>query len=284
MKTAGPTGNKTSPLGLEGGSLFDDHSGSLLLDQTQLVVAAIVGLWGIPANGASQIPEEVYLAAQKGISFFKAKVGPHAEKYGFKDIDQVDRVTLGRGFRLHYIGPERLATGRTESLLDLVDPVDAWEYTVDVDGSPQAFLTIGLEDEVYRVVHFGGDATNFGKTYDNFERFVTARSAKTVPTLVKAGPVYYFVGVVANEEVVLPALSEANASQANGMDNTELRSASEVVRYLREQLRGSVEVELGGIGSTTARPHDFNILALSLGLGLSLAAGAFLISRRHSHH
>lgn len=233
-----------------------------------LVSALLVLLLAAGAAGAetATVPAQVQEAAARGLELFKTGAGAQSA-----NAEAAGRVTLGEGFQVHYVDADRLRSASPESLLALVTPQELWEFTVNVDGQAKTFVTIGYEDGEYRIVHFGGNAADFGAAMTNFGQL----TAGVQPTLVKAGPVYYLVGRVGTDEVVLPAVASAEA---------ELRPASELVRYLQQVQQNSVPGQRGGHDpavqdGSMSSPQNRAVL-LALGLPLAAIAGAVTVRYR----
>jgi hypothetical protein len=236
------------------------------------------------------VPAEVRSAAEKGLDLFKSKVGPKATTYGFTSSADVSRVTLGQGFQVHYVDGDKLRNSSPNSLLGLVAPQKVWEFTVNLDGMPKSFLTIAYEDGEYRVVHFGGDAQDFGMALQNYGDLLAAKGANSQPIVIKAGPAYYLAGTIGSQEFVLPAVSSAKAEMVGGMSYSEMRPANEVVQYLQKIQRESVPGRRGGgadsgIQNATVTASSRNvILIVTLGLCLAGVAGAAAYFRQRWYH
>lgn len=208
-----------------------------------------------PAYGAgSGIPKEVLSAAEQGLTQFRDKVASQPTPYGFTSADEVKRVTLGEGFQVFYVDADKLANATsTADLLTLADPAQVWEFTLNLDGQPKSYLTIGQENGQYQVVHFGGDAAPLGTALGNFRKFAKEKAENAEPTLVKAGPVYYIVAKIGTQEYVIPAVHPERAGVTGGMDNTQLRAGADIVRHLKAvQKDGAYDptapVSMGGGG------------------------------------
>lgn len=262
---------------------------------------ASLALWALGgaalAEPAAPVPAEVQAAAARGLDQFKAMVGPKAAMVGFADSGEVGRATLGEGFQLHYVDGDRLrSAGGSDSLLALVHPVDAWHFTVDLDGTPKSFLTIAFEDGEYRAVHMGGDAGGYGAALANFRELTAARGVEVDPTLVKIGPALYFVAQLGAEEFVLPA----GADWLGEMDDARLWPAGQVVQMLKERQQNDGPGARGGavggpsIPVSAADPVDAEaaespapsvevpsrFAAPALGLSIAVIAGAAAVRRR----
>ncbi|NGQ96294.1 hypothetical protein G3578_14100 [Brevibacillus sp. SYP-B805] len=191
-----------------------------------------LALAAVPVFGAkieSDIPTEVKQAAEEGLALFQSKVSGNPTSYGYHDASEVKQTTLGEGYQIHYVNGQKLENDNKGSLLDISEAADVWEFTVDLNGQPKSFLTIAFEDGKYRVVEFGGNAAAYGDTMKKFKQKTNQK-----PILVKAGPAFYFVKKSGSDELVLPAVTEKQASILGLDDATSFKPSSEVVKMLKE--------------------------------------------------
>lgn len=184
----------------------------------------------------SQLPSDVLKAEEEGLSFFKTKVSQNPQQFGFNSVDEVNKVTLGEGFNVLFLNQEKLKSKETDSLLELTDASTMYEFAVELDGKAKTFLTIGLEDGAYKVVHFGGNAQVFG---DTFKKFKDLNKTLRKPALVKIGSSYCFVDKTNAHELVLPAVSSAHAESLGGMDNSVMKQSKDLVKYLKAMQKNS---------------------------------------------
>lgn len=234
---------------------------------------------------SSAIPQDVLTVANDGVKFVKTKMESNPERWGFSDVNEVNRLTLGEGFRVNYIGSDKLSKASGNSLAELIDPniIETWEFTLDLDGNPKVFLTVAFENGAYQVVHFGGNADSFGIAKSNFKSLANDKGVTSKPTLISAGKTYYFLSELNDEELILPVKSGSNASIK---DNDQLRPASEIINELKDIKKDSAEgTRRGGstsnIASTTTIGSKSNsIMYLTIAIGLALVAAIVVLTRR----
>ncbi|WP_019850744.1 hypothetical protein [Desulfitobacterium sp. PCE1] len=82
------------------------------------------------------------------------------------------------------------------------------------------------------MVHFGGNAEQFGLVKNNLKRLTNELAVK--PALISAGSTYYFVTIIDNEEFVLPVISNNNSSKKASNDLQPASAIIEIKRYSKE--------------------------------------------------
>jgi len=195
----------------------------------------------------ADVPPEVEEQAQLGLRMYRSQVGLGAILPGSTgSAEEASRITLERGYRLHYIDPDRLRDASGERLLALVYPAPAWLYAVNVDGVSKGSIIVGLEGKQYKIVSWGGFTEDY-VALSNMRRFMLQEGASAEPTLIQVGPDYYFATQIGTQEFVLPVISPDKASRgwAGGMDYSRLWPATDVVQYLQKVQREAVPGELG---------------------------------------
>jgi|GEM_PF-5449673 len=226
----------------------------------RVLAPLLVLLWLVPPVHAvgSNIPAEVQSAATRGLELFKSKTSTQPRLYGFSGAEDVNRTTLGRGFRIYYVDPDKLRSqAQPKSLLAIAYPAEVWEFVVTLDGQPKSFLTIARQDGQYQMVRFGGDATDFDVAAGNFVRFAKERDAAIEPVVVKAGPVHYFTGKFGEQELIVAEARTGGGLNGSGdADYTRLRDASEIVKHLQDVQKNTPRGEMSGGGSPSAQSEN----------------------------
>jgi len=185
------------------------------------------------AKSSNDVPNEVYIAATKGLDTFKTVVSQRPSDYGFASQSEVEQVTIGKGFKIYYINPEKLKSSDGSSLTDLSMDSNTWEFLILLNGKPKSFMTIGIEEGQYKVVHFGGDASVFGHTLENYNMKAKEKNIISSAQLLKSGLVYYFVAKDNGKEYILPAIPPEKAKSFGNMDNSNFKTSNEVITYLK---------------------------------------------------
>ncbi len=186
------------------------------------------------------VPPEVEEQAQLGLRMYRSQVGPGAILPGATgSAEEAGRITLEQGYRLHHIDADRLRNAFGQSLLALAYPAPAWLYAVNGDGVSRRSIIVGLEGGRYTIVGWGGLTENYSVALGNMRRLMPQDAPGEEPTLIQAGPDYYFAVRAGDQELVLPVVSPdmARRGWAGGMDYSRLWAAADVVRYLQERQR-----------------------------------------------
>ncbi|QGU94897.1 hypothetical protein GOM49_07095 [Clostridium bovifaecis] len=133
---------------------------------------------------AVNVPNEVKLAAESGLVIFKNMVSENPNNYGYLNLDEVNKTVLGDGFKIKYVNPNKLKKSDNESLSELVDDTNCWEFIALVDGKPKSFITIGKINGEYKLIQFGGNPEKF---YNSFKKYNNTDDKNLEPQIIKMG-------------------------------------------------------------------------------------------------
>lgn len=185
------------------------------------------------ADSDSAIPEEVFTVANDGVELVKSKMMSDPGRWGFTSVNEINRLILGEGFQVNYIDGYKLSTSSGKSITELIaaNIIDTWEFTLDMDGISKVFLTVAFEDGAYRVVHFGGNAEQFGIARKNFESLTNDKGLTVKPTLISIGSTYYWATLINDEEFALPVITNNDSSK---IISNNLQPASVIIEILKD--------------------------------------------------
>ncbi|SDJ86965.1 hypothetical protein [Paenibacillus naphthalenovorans] len=179
------------------------------------------------------IPPEVQNAAKEGMKAFKELVSKDPVAYGYKNADEVAQTTLGEGHEVYYIdGNKAIAAPDSSNLSSLAVSANQWEYIVYLNKEARSFLTIGFEDNQYKVVQFGGDSKDFKIAKSNFET-LTKEKGDIIPKIIKSGNVRYLTAVIGGQELALPDVPKGKEMLAGNKDNSRLWLTSDIVKFIK---------------------------------------------------
>ncbi len=142
-------------------------------------------------DSGNQISAEVRTAAEKELTNFQNMISERYYKYNFNSAEEVKSTKLGKGYQVLGLDQEKLDTGNSNKILDIVKPLNQWSFVVTLNDQPKMLLTIGLENGKYILIGAGGDASAFddslSKVTSNSENAKLAR-IHDVDMLVSEGP------------------------------------------------------------------------------------------------
>ena len=242
-----------------------------------LTVALILGTTASATN--SSIPEDVLVVAESGLEMVKSAVSSNPERWGFSNADEAEALVLGDGYRVNYVGAEQVDNFSGNSITDLIDPnmIETWEFTLDLNESPRLFLTIAYEDGAYRVVHYGGDAEEFGiaKSRAMVTTQNNSRANIEEETLIKASGIYYFVTSDGSNDLIFPVASKSENSRSDSA-----MTVSEFVSMLKNSQRSDQNNVRGFAYESSplneTEPVSFNLTYI-IGGGLLFAGVLILV-------
>ncbi len=208
-----------------------------------LLAGALCGATSEPRNPA--VPDEAVAAAQQGLRMFHDKVSADPEKWGLESSSDAERVVLGEGYRIAYIGRSVYTASNDVSILSLEDTslYPTCVFTIDMDGKPESFVTVcTMGSGEYQFADFGGDATYFGIARDAFRKVAGDSIA---PILMRFRGQYLMVLEKDGKESILPVPFDAASAAivASGQGFVETSSVIESMKAANEE---STEGASGG--------------------------------------
>lgn len=100
-------------------------------------------------------------AQTQGVDTFKEIVSQDPTGYGYDDINQVNKIQLGHGFRVHFIDSDKLNKANNKnSISSIIKKTNEWDFFIELDGNPISFITISRENSTFEVVSVGGYSKN----------------------------------------------------------------------------------------------------------------------------
>ncbi|MCI7472144.1 MAG: hypothetical protein MSB10_00445 [Clostridiales bacterium] len=241
-----------------------------------LIVALMLGTTASATN--SSIPEDVLVVAESGLKMVQSAVSSNPGRWGFSTADEAEALVLGDGYRVNYVGAEQVDNFSGNSITGLIDPnmIETWEFTLDLNKSPRLFLTIAYEDGAYRVVHYGGNAEEFGMAKSRAMETLQNNSRTNIEeeTLIKASGIYYFVTTDGSNDLIFPVVSRTENSRSDSM-----MTISEFVSMLKNN-QSSDQNNVRGFAHESNLPNEAKSTSFNLtyivGGGL-LFAGALIL-------
>ena len=208
-----------------------------------LLTGVLCGAVEEPRNPA--VPEDAVAAAQQGLRIFHDKVAADPEKWGLESSSDGERVVLGEGYRIAYIGRSVYTASNDASIIMLEDKslYPTCVFTIDLDGKPESFVTVcRMGGGEYQFAVFGGDASNFGIARDAFRKVAGDSIA---PILMQFGGQYLMVLEKDGKESVLPVPFDAATAAivASGQGFVETSTVIESMKVSNDE---SVEGASGG--------------------------------------
>lgn len=200
-----------------------------------LLAGVLCGATSEPRNPA--VPDEAVAAAQQGLRMFHDKVSADPEKWGLESSSDAERVVLGEGYRIAYIGRSVYTASNDVSILTLEDTslYPTCVFTIDLDGESESFVTVcRMGGGEYQFAEFGGDATYFGIARDAFRK-VAGDSIS--PILIRFGGKYLMVLEKDGEESILPVPFDAASAAivASGQGFVETSSVIESMKAANDE-------------------------------------------------
>lgn len=197
-----------------------------------------------------EIPAEVLDKAEKSVDIIKNHCLGNPEQWGFANESEIKSLEFGQGYIVKCVDKDEIQKATGKSVDEIVDEniYDSWLFTLDLNGVPRFFFTVGYEDEQCRLVGFGGNATRFGKTRLLLESQVQDNSISVSNKIIKIGVDYYFVVNKEQEEYIVPVIEEYSDSDVRMMSENDISiiETPEFVEMLRKDIDTTSEGERAG--------------------------------------
>ncbi len=206
----------------------------LLLTMLSVVTFAITSYAISNQEDKNEIPIEVRAAAEEGLKKLAIIVSNDLEKFEFSEND-LDGIKLQKGYEVYFIDKDKFE--KEEKLEKMLFKSNMWEFVVECNGSPKTFLTVGLEDGEYKMLHFGGDSKEFQQKTNEY--IVTNRQK-----LINIRGKYFVLNEGVNSHV-LPCFEENVSWLINENSGRKLSYTSdEFVKILKENVKKNKEEEM----------------------------------------
>ncbi len=187
-------------------------------------------------NAADEIPQEVIDIAEEAYNTAKMKIESSPEQYGIKETDCL--ITLGAGFPINYVDEEKLKSGLEMRANELIDHtiIKHWRFTVDADGVPKTYITIGIENGAYKLVGYGDLTEAYGVAREQAATLEKNADYKLAKQLYQFGGKFYFV---VGDKVLpvnnVPNSTEISIANAKTNINTYMNTTEWMDTMLQEQ-------------------------------------------------
>lgn len=255
----------------------------ILFGIMSLALILLLGINVLADGTAGVIPEDVLATAQKGLPAIKSTFFSDPDKWGFENKDEVEKIELGQGYLLKYVGAtDSKSVGSVNELIDEKVTVQNWVFTLDINGSPKSFMMVGYENGECKVVGYGGD--NEAKLFGETRKQILSSAKNGDTTISDELAVYqsqkYFLVNQKGVEYVVPLAKESSDSQTavTSEKSLDFMSASEFNGFLKAKAENSSS---GRGGASLSVPEvenekDLRIVWIIVGASLVLII-AFLV-------
>ncbi len=229
----------------------------------------------------NDIPDKVLEAAELGITSFRIR---DAAILGF-ELEPEDKLTLGQGFEISCVDKNKLDHKKKKSLLDVTTVFkESWNFTIDQNGEPLTFMSIGKDrGGNYTVTSMGGDAKDFGISLKKIKK--ETDDVK----LVVGGFNYFFIGKKDGKEIIISSIP---SGKGEALDNSKFRTTDEVVKHFQKLVDSSKSDRYaGGIGGSVSaskskdkgfKMNKLHIMTIAVGILIIIALTITLLRRKLS--
>ncbi|MCI8539816.1 MAG: hypothetical protein HFF18_14360 [Oscillospiraceae bacterium] len=227
----------------------------------------------------ANIPQEVLTVAADSADTVRSKIQSNPTHWGFSNSDEIEMITLGQGYHVNYVGKEQILAATGTSVSELIDPDiidDTWEFTLNLDGIPQIFMTIGYEDGAYRLVSFGGNAEDFGSAQRDIVGLSQLDGFTVSDELVAIDGSYYF-WVTGDNEYLLPVSSANEQVSRNGDKLISVGDLTSNLKDLRDNDSGGAM--RGGGQLDTPTQQNISLRYMALVSSVILAISVIIVCR-----
>lgn len=233
-------------------------------------------------DATNEIPEVILNVAEKGATTVKNHCMGNPGKWGFASEEEIRDLELGQGYHVKYVGADGIKTATGNSINELIDSniIDTWQFTLDLNGKPRFFFTVGYERDAYRLIGFGGNATNFGNTRQLIDNATQEGNISFLNELVKKGGDYYFVVYKENAEFIVPVTDESSSTDVSMLskNSPQLISVSEFVDSLKSDIKTTTENERGGSQIQNISENNESVLPMSFRIGIVVGALILIVA------
>ncbi len=210
------------------------------------------------AEGNDIIPTNVQKVAQDSLISIKAKISLDPSGWGFADESEIDKLVLGQGQLVHFLGTENIEKSSDTSLsqleVDSIDPV--WLYTLELDGTAKIFLEVSTQDDgaSYYLLGFGGKADLYQKAKVQFLQMLLAKDLNSNIVLYSASGRYILASPNSTTEWALPVPIYAEIDSVENWEASQLWTSSEVIQVIRDGMSKHQEGSYGGDFDFSQKP------------------------------
>ncbi|KEO84856.1 hypothetical protein [Tumebacillus flagellatus] len=161
--------------------------------------------------------------------------------------EDVQALTVGPGLQVYLPDVEKTKQSRDGSLLDVLKPIEQWEFVLEANGEPKVLLDVQKQDGQLSLVLTGGSGSTFMEAWESYDQHAT-----TPPVLLHDMSARYFVGRQTSAQIAVPD------------SDFQVHPATELLRSLQERMSNPAQtkdglLQLSGGGSAgggTANSHN----------------------------
>ncbi|MDB5055763.1 MAG: hypothetical protein JWM44_3813 [Bacilli bacterium] len=236
-----------------------------------LNLLASTSVFADSSDGGNLIPDAVMqYSHEKGFNIFNEKAAHSPTEYGFQNLNELSKATVGDGFQIHRIDAVKLNNATPSSLIDISTGLSEWLFIVNVDGVPKSTLLIGFSNDHAYFENMTSLQGRLGEALQNFRKLVAEKGeAQTI--LLSWANNYYFAAKIGVKEYNLPVAMSSKA-------NPTLLSADETIQLLQEKQKMTSSPAVYSIQGSTQ--HDLVDVLLGSFVIFSLLIFTILISGR----
>ncbi|NMM55285.1 hypothetical protein [Paenibacillus aquistagni] len=177
------------------------------------------------------VPEDIYKFAEEiGLDEFKKEVLTDPIGYGFNNIEEVSKVQLGHGFRVHLFDAEKFNKAAT-SLIDVSKAINQFEFIIYSGEEAKSFLGIEENNGSIQVFSIGGNATRLGGSLTTIKEKVSDQNSIV---LIRDGNIRYLVAKINGEEINVPDVPVEKSAFMGGMNNIQVWESEQTINFLKQ--------------------------------------------------
>lgn len=205
------------------------------------------------------IPDGVQKIAQDGFKTVKAKISTNPLDWGFSKDIEIDKLVLGQGQLVHFLGTENIEKTSNSSLSQLednsIDPV--WLYTLDLDGTARIFLEVSTNDKgmSYYLLGYGGFAGLYQKTQNQFHQMLLEKGLDSNSVLYSISGRYIFASLNGETEWALPVPINAEIENADIWKASQLWTSIEILKVISDAKNNYQEGSYGSFINFSQKPE-----------------------------
>lgn len=230
---------------------------------------------------AETIPQEVRCIAADAYETAKKKIESHPKQYNLKGLRDC-QITLGEGYEIRYVDGDILSKRQNLSAKDLIDSdmIRNWRFTVDVNGIPKTYITVGIENGAYKLIGYGDTTDAYSIARKQAE--VMEESTGIEKELFQFGGKFYFVV----GENVIPVENSATEGVVGSASTWSMKN-EEAYMHVDEWIDGMlkeqstyIQGERSGISEEVSTQNSLRNKVLVLILCVSVVGGIVIWLQR----
>lgn len=169
-----------------------------------LLTVSLTSLGISASNTSNSVPEEAVSIAEENFNHLKYVFTTSPEKWGFDTDISEDEISLGKGYHISCLVPNK---AENKSITDLIDENinDKWIFTANAAGSPITYVNVSYDGHYY-FSGYGGDATKFNEAREFAENLAKQENLTLCDDVIFFSYNYYFL-LTGESEFLVPAFN-----------------------------------------------------------------------------